>query len=59
MDMPDLEPGEGGGMRMRVGDPRGDPHSPTFQAAEKKCQPLMADAAQKAGITASREGGPR
>ncbi|MDP9072203.1 MAG: hypothetical protein M3N68_13165 [Actinomycetota bacterium] len=59
VDLPDPEPGEGGGMRMRVGDPRADPQSPAFQAAEKKCQPLMADLAEKAGITATREGGRR
>ena len=56
VDMPDPEPGEGGGFRVRVGAGELDPQSPQFQAAEKKCQPIMADAEKKAGIT--REGGP-
>jgi hypothetical protein len=56
VDMPDPEPGAGGGFRIRVGTGGIDHESPQFQAAEKKCRPIMADAEKKAGIT--REGGP-
>lgn len=56
VDVPDPEVGEGGGFRMRVGDPRADPESPPFREAERKCQPLMADAEKKAGLTTAREG---
>ena len=52
VDMPDPQPGGGGGIVAKVGE-GADPRSPAFQAAEKECRRFTEAIDKKLGVTRS------